>query len=85
MKIHNTSFEKTLKLLMLSKQQVNGHDNSRTELDRDFGFFAIDWYQKMLARDCFWYMCVKGKVVKTGKTFCMRNENSPCKNVYFSC
>ena len=47
-----------LKLLMLSKQaskqQVNGHDNSRLKVDRDFGFFAINWFLKMLALDCFW-------------------------------
>ena len=43
------------------------YDSSRTEVDRDFGFFAIDWFLKMLALDCFWCKSVKGKAAKKGK------------------
>ena len=55
---------------MLSKQadmQVCVFHNSRTEVDKDFQFFAIDWFLKMLALDCFWCKSVKGKAAKKGK------------------
>ena len=55
---------------MLSKQasqRVCLYDSSRTEVDRDFGVFAIDWFLKMLALDCFLCKFVKGKAAKKGK------------------
>ena len=47
-----SQFREKLKLLMLSKQAsklICRHDNSRGKEDRDFGFFAIDWFRNASA------------------------------------
>jgi len=61
--------------------QVCVRDSSRTEIDRDFWFFAIDWFLKMLALDCFWCKYVKGKAAKKGKNTIFSYKN----RFYLSC